>query len=185
MRHNIGRTRAMGRFDILWMTLLLTTMFPAIVHPAASLTTINHAKPPIDVDIVFWPRLCHLHHTLLLIPSFTAGDRLFHLSTITASIHRCIASSTKPFVTFPPASVFSTWHQITANLSTTPSGSITRIDAALADRLLTAEAALYRAHVGTRWARSSVTKELTWMRALLRQNSRLPAGLTAGMRRNS
>ena len=51
MRHNIGRSRAMGRFDILWVASLLTTMFAAIVHPAAGLTTVKHANPLIDIII--------------------------------------------------------------------------------------------------------------------------------------
>lgn len=39
----------MGRFDILWMALLLTTMFAAIVYPGATLATVKLAHPLIDV----------------------------------------------------------------------------------------------------------------------------------------
>lgn len=161
---------AMRYISRLFMADLLAKMASTVIGTFANVPTFERAGPAINFVVL-------LHNAaILLIAPVRARYHLLDLSAIAARLNENFAASAEPFVAALLALMLSTRHHISTPLATAPSIFVVSVDAPLTNLLLPTETSLYRSHVRTWRARSSMAHQITRMRTIP-GCSRLPASL--------
>lgn len=155
----------------LFMATLLAKMASTVIGTFANVPTFEGAGPAINLVVLL------NNAAVLIITSVRARYHLLDLSAITARFDEYFAASTEPFVAALLALVLSAGHHISTPLATAPSIFVMSVDAPLTNLLLPTETSLYRSHMRTWRARSSMAHQITGMRTIP-GCSRLPASLS-------
>ena len=137
------------------MALHLTSMLATVHCSSAYLSTIKGAYPSVAV---------------LLLACLTALDSFCHLPTVTSRLQHLLTCTTKSLMARSCTSMFTARHDITADLTTAPTGFIVCLCTLLRARLLSTEATLRSTHVRTGRTGTSMTDLVTRMRTLLRKH---------------
>jgi hypothetical protein len=146
------------------MARLLTVVNATIKGAIASIGTSEHASPFLDNILAILRGM--LSATCDFVSAISAKQSLFDLATVAASIDADFTSSTETLVARSWTFVFSTGHKITADFTTAPAILVISVGTSAGRLMLAAETRLCGTHVGTGRTRSSVTGQLTRMRAL-------------------
>ena len=148
------------------MAWLLACMIrhATVKRPPTLVSAIEHPSPAFRHRSTSRIRVKHM--AFLLLTTVAAQHFFFHLTAIAPRRYTHLASTAKAFVTHIIMPMLAARHDLTADLATAPAADIVRLGAALCNLVFAAKAYLYRTHVTTRRTRTSMTGQLTWMRAL-------------------
>lgn len=141
-----------------------------IVLPTTSLSAVKQANPGM---------------TIFFVRPFVARHGFFDLSTVTFHLEFDRTSTTNALVTRSLAGVLAARHDITTDLTTTPSGFVVSIEASSRGGLLAAKAALYRTYACTWWTRPGMAELVARMWACFWKRSVSATSLTTRMWRQA
>lgn len=161
----------MRYISCLFMTALLAKMASTVIGTFANVFTFEGAGPAVNLVVL-------LHDAaVFLVASIRARHHLLNLSAIAARFDENFAASAEPFMATLLALMLPTGHYITTPLAAAPATVVMSVNAPLTDLVLPTKTSLYRSHMRTWRAWSSMAYQVARMRAIP-WCSRLPTGLS-------